>query len=191
MRIGISGWTYPPWRGVFFPKGLPQKDELAYAASKFNTIEVNGTFYRNQKPESFLRWHDATPADFVFAIKAPRFITHIQRLRHVESSLANFFASGVLRLGPKLGPILWQFPPSLKFDEALFSNFFALLPFCTENAAQLARLHDGRVKNAWTETDKRRKLRHAVEIRHDSFRDKTFNKTPAPPSYRPGMRRFG
>src|ERR1700757_3285738 len=128
MRVGISGWTYAPWRGVFFPKGLRHKDELSYAASKFNTIEINGTFYGNQKPDSFLRWHDATPDDFIFSIKAPRFITHIKRLRDVESPLANFFASGILRLGPKLGPILWQFPASLKFDEELFANFFALLP---------------------------------------------------------------
>jgi uncharacterized protein YecE (DUF72 family) len=177
IRIGISGWTYPPWRGVFFPKGLRQKDELSFAASKFRTIEVNGTFYGSQKPASFLHWFEATPDDFVFSVKAPRFITHIRRLRDVETPIANFLASGILRLGPKLGPILWQFPPSLKFNETLFANFFSLLPSTTEDAAQMAKQHDSRLKNqAWTETDKSRKLRHAVEIRHESFRDEAFIK---------------
>jgi uncharacterized protein YecE (DUF72 family) len=177
IRIGISGWTYPPWRGVFYPKGLRQKDELAHAAAKFSTIEINGTFYGSQKPDSFLAWREATPEHFVFSVKAPRFITHIRRLRDVGTPLANFLASGVLRLGPKLGPILWQFPPNLKFDEALFANFFALLPSDTERAANLAKQHDSRIRHqGWTETDQRRKLRHAVEIRHDSFRSKTFIK---------------
>jgi uncharacterized protein YecE (DUF72 family) len=176
-RIGISGWTYPPWRGVFYPKGLRQKDELAYAASKFRTIEINGTFYGSQKPDSFLRWRETTPDDFVFSVKAPRFITHIRRLRDVRTPLANFLSTGILRLGPKLGPILWQFPPTLKFDEALFAEFFAMLPSDTEAAAELAKQHDSRSKNpAWAETDKSRKLRHAVEIRHDSFRDEAFIK---------------
>jgi uncharacterized protein YecE (DUF72 family) len=177
IRIGISGWTYPPWRGVFYPKGLRQKDEQHYAASKFRSIEINGTFYGNQKPDSFLRWSAATPDNFMFSVKAPRFITHIQRLRHAKISLANFLASGILRLGPKLGPILWQFPPSLKFDEQLFADFFDILPKDTESAVVLAKQHDSRMDNrAWTETDNRRPVRHAVEIRHESFRDIAFIK---------------
>jgi uncharacterized protein YecE (DUF72 family) len=175
IRIGISGWTYPPWRGVFYPKGLKQKDELPFAARKFRTIEINGTFYGLQRPKSFDSWRDMTPEGFMFSVKAPRFITHIQRLRGVEVSVANFLASGLLRLGPKLGPILWQFPPSLKFDPEIFETFLALLPHDTEHAASLARKHDARVNGRdWCETDHKRKLRHAVEIRHESFRDKNF-----------------
>ena len=116
VRIGISGWTYPPWRGVFYPKGVPQKRELEYAASQFNSLEINGTFYGMQRPDAFADWADRVPDDFMFAVKAPRFITHIRRLRDAETPLANFIASGLLRLGPKLGPILWQFPPFFRFD---------------------------------------------------------------------------
>jgi uncharacterized protein YecE (DUF72 family) len=174
-RIGISGWTYPPWRGVFYPQKLRQKDELAYAASKFRTIEINGTFYGMQNPGSFLKWFEAVPDDFVFSVKAPRFITHIRRLRDVETPLANFFASGILRLGHKFGPILWQFPPSMKFDENLFAAFFALLPQDTDSAVRLAHRHDARLtKGVWTQSDEKRRVRHAVEIRHESFRTKAF-----------------
>lgn len=180
IRIGISGWTYPPWRGVFYPEKLRQKDELAYASSKFRTIEINGTFYGSQKPESYLKWYEATPKDFVFSVKAPRYITHILRLREVETPLANFFASGILRLGEKLGPVLWQFPPSMKFDEKLFAAFFAALPQDTDQAVLLAKRHDSRSTRlkgkTWLETDKKRRLRHAVEIRHESFRDENFVK---------------
>jgi uncharacterized protein YecE (DUF72 family) len=175
IRIGISGWTYPPWRGVFYPKGLKQKDELPFAARKFRTIEINGTFYGLQRPKSFDSWRDMTPEGFMFSVKAPRFITHIQRLRGVEVSVANFLASGLLRLGPKLGPILWQFPPTLKFDPEIFETFLALLPHDTEHAASLAGQHDARMNGRdWCETDRKRKLRHALEIRHESFRDKNF-----------------
>ena len=106
IRIGISGWTYKPWRGVFYPEKLRQQDELAFAASKFRAIEINGTFYGLQQPKSFARWRDETPADFVFSVKAPRFITHTKRLRDVKAPVANFLASGLFQLGPKLGPIL-------------------------------------------------------------------------------------
>jgi uncharacterized protein YecE (DUF72 family) len=175
VRVGTSGWTYPPWRGCFFPKGLPQRQELAYAGSVFRAIEINGTFYGLQKPDSFARWAEATPDDFSFAVKAPRFITHILRLREAEIPLANFFASGVLRLGAKLGPILWQFPPSFSFDPVQMQAFLALLPQDTEAAAALAARHDGHLKGrAWLKTDRRRPLRHAVEIRHESFRDADF-----------------
>ncbi|GGA80109.1 hypothetical protein GCM10011491_04250 [Brucella endophytica] len=175
IRIGISGWTYARWHGVFYPEGLPQRQELAYAAEQFPSIEVNGTFYGLQRPESFARWSKATPDDFVFAIKGSRYITHLRRLRDVETPLANFLASGLLRLGPKLGPILWKFPPSLKFDPELFDAFLALLPHDTDEASALARRHDARLEGrAFTESDATRPLRHAVEIRHDSFRSPEF-----------------
>lgn len=176
IRIGISGWTYPPWRGVFYPEKLRQKDELAYAASKFRTIEINGTFYGTQKPPSFLKWFEAVPEDFMFSLKAPRYISHILRLRDAQTPLANFLASGLLRLGPKLGPLLWQFPPSLKYDKALFETFFALLPHDTEAAVKLAGQHTRPKTSVWLETDKNRSFRHAVEIRHESFRDESFIK---------------
>ena len=175
VRIGISGWTYRPWRGVFYPKGLPQKRELAFAAETFPTIEINGTFYGTQRPESYARWGDETPESFVFAVKGPRYITHLRRLREVEAPLANFLASGPLRLGPKLGPILWQFPPSFRFDAERIEAFFELLPKDTEAAAEIARHHDERYAGrAWTKTDRKRPLRHAMEIRHDSFLDPAF-----------------
>ncbi len=175
IRIGISGWTYAPWRGVFYPKDLPQARELAYAARQFRSIEINGTFYRLQRPQSFIRWREATPEGFVFSLKAPRYITHVRRLRDVEGPIANFLASGLLGLGPKLGPILWQFPPNLRFDEGLFDRFLGMLPHDTETAADLAKRHDAKVaQHADTETDKKRPMRHAVEIRHESFRDAAF-----------------
>jgi uncharacterized protein YecE (DUF72 family) len=175
IRIGVSGWTYAPWRGAFYPKGLAQKRELAHASSVFPAIEINGTFYGLQTPDSFARWADETPDDFVFAVKAPRFITHIKRLRDPAIPLANFFASGILRLGRKLGPILWQFPPSFHFDAALLDAFLGLLPHDPEEAGACATLHDDRIKaRAWLRPDGVPKLRHAVEIRHDSFRDPAF-----------------
>ncbi|HEY4249733.1 MAG TPA: DUF72 domain-containing protein, partial [Roseomonas sp.] len=171
IRIGISGWTYASWRGVFYPKGLPQRQELAYAARQFPALEINGTFYGLQRPESFARWDAETPDGFVFAIKASRYITHMRRLREVETPLANFFASGLLRLGAKLGPILWQFPPRMAFDPERFRSFLALLPRDTDQALALARRHDARLAGrAWLTCAVRQPLRHAVEIRHDSFR---------------------
>jgi uncharacterized protein YecE (DUF72 family) len=175
IRIGISGWTYAPWRGVFYPKGLPQKRELSYAASIFPSIEVNGTFYGLQRPESFARWRDETPDDFVFAIKGSRYITHLRRLRDIDTPLANFMASGILRLGPKLGPILWQFPPNMAFDPVLFRAFFEKLPQSTKEAEALARHHDARLNGRdWLQSDGDRPMHHAVEIRHESFRAPGF-----------------
>lgn len=175
VRIGLSGWTYAPWRGHFYPKGLAQKRELSYAADQFPALEVNGTFYGLQKPEVFERWEEAVPDDFVFAIKGSRYITHVLRLRDVETPLSNFLASGLLRLGSKLGPLLWQFPPSFRFDAALMEKFLKLLPKDTQEAAGLAKRHDKHLDGrAWVETDQKRPLRHAVEIRHDSFRDPAF-----------------
>jgi uncharacterized protein YecE (DUF72 family) len=171
IRIGISGWRYPPWRGVFYPKGLPQKEELAYASRQFPTIEINGTFYSLQRPERFASWYSATPEDFVFAVKGGRFITHMKKLRNVEAPLANFFASGVLRLKEKLGPILWQFAPNFAFDEPRFDDFLSLLPRDTAAAVRLARSHDQRVADrSWIGRGlPAREIRHAVEIRHQSF----------------------
>jgi uncharacterized protein YecE (DUF72 family) len=175
IRIGISGWRYRGWRGEFYPAGLRQKDELAYASSKFTTIEINGTFYSIQRPASFAAWSEATPDDFVFAVKGPRFITHMLKLTRAGTPLANFFASGVLRLGSKLGPILWQLPPNLSFSSERLEEFFDLLPRSSEAANQLARRHDTKLKGrAWLKADKDRRVRHAVEIRHESFKTPEF-----------------
>lgn len=177
IHIGVSGWTYAPWRGHFYPEGLVQKNELAFAARQFPALEINGTFYGLQKPDAFERWMQATPDDFVFAVKGSRYITHMRRLRDIETPLANFLASGLLRLGKKLGPLLWQFPPSFRFDAGLMEDFLALLPQDTQAAAALARKHDDRLEGrAWLQVDAKRRLRHAVEIRHESFRDPAFVK---------------
>jgi uncharacterized protein YecE (DUF72 family) len=176
-RIGISGWRYPPWRGVFYPPGLPQHRELEYASHAFPTIEINGTFYSLQKPESFDRWYHDTPPGFVFSVKGARYITHIRRLREIDGPLANFFASGIFNLREKLGPILWQFPPSFRYDPERLKHFFELLPRDTKQALSLARRREphmaGRVRLA---VDANRILRHAIEIRHASFIDESFVK---------------
>jgi uncharacterized protein YecE (DUF72 family) len=175
IRTGISGWRYIPWRWRFYPKGLRQKDELAFAASQFGAIEINGTFYSLQSPQSFQAWAAATPDDFVFSVKGPRFISHMLKLRNAEIPLANFFANGVLALGPKLGPILWQLPPTFRFDPAKLEAFFKLLPKDTKMAANLARRHDHRVDGrTYLAIDRKLSLRHAIEIRHDSFRTPDF-----------------
>ncbi|AOW91596.1 hypothetical protein BFN03_19900 [Rhodococcus sp. WMMA185] len=170
-RVGISGWTYPGWRGDFYPEGLAHRKELAYAAGRLTTIEINGSFYALQKPASYAKWHDETPDDFVFAVKGSRYITHMKRLADVEAALPNFFASGVLALGPKLGPFLWQLPPTLEFDEARVSRFLERLPRTTDVLARLAREHDDKLRDgsALTECDASRPVRHAVEVRHRSF----------------------
>lgn len=175
IRVGISGWRYTPWRGVFYPSTLPQRLELWYASRILSTIEINGSFYSLQRPEYFAQWHDETPDDFVFAVKGPRFITHMKRLRDVETPLANFFASGVFNLRSKLGPILWQLPPQFRFDEAKLKGFFDLLPVDTAQALALARKRDYRLKGrARLAIDACRPMRHAIEIRHESFRDERF-----------------
>jgi uncharacterized protein YecE (DUF72 family) len=169
-RIGISGWTYKGWRGVFYPPELPQKRELEHASRAFNSIEINGTHYSLQRPSSFQKWYEQTPDDFVFSIKGSRFITHMKKLRGVETALANFYASGVLRLREKLGPFLWQLPPNLGFDATRLEEFFALLPRDTAAAARLARQHDAKLKtSAVTESGGDRRLRHCIEVRHSSF----------------------
>lgn len=175
LHIGISGWRYPPWRGAFYPPDLPQRRELEYASRQFRSIELNGSFYSLQRPRSYALWHAQTPRGFVFAVKAPRYITHVLRLREIDRPLANFFASGLFELREKLGPILWQFPPSLRFDQGLFEDFLSKLPRDTEAAADLARRREPRMRGRCTLTiDRRRRLRHAVEIRHESFCDPRF-----------------
>lgn len=171
IRIGLSGWTYKGWRGGrFYPEGLPQRSELAWAAVRYGAIELNGSFYSLQRPDSFGRWYAQTPAGFQFAVKGPRFITHMLKLRRARTPLANFLASGLLRLEEKLGPVLWQFPATLPYDAGRFEEFFRLLPRDTHAALDLAREHDHRLRGrAWLRTDARRALRHAVEIRHASF----------------------
>lgn len=170
LRIGISGWRYKGWRGKFYPKDLPQRRELEFVASKFNTVEINGSFYSLQLPSSYKRWYDATPANFVFAVKGARFITHMKKLRDVQTPLANFFASGVLALREKLGPILWQLPPNFGFDAGRLRDFFQLLPRDTGAAAKLARKHNDKLKaRAFAKIDVSRPLRYAIEVRHRTF----------------------
>jgi uncharacterized protein YecE (DUF72 family) len=173
--IGISGWTYAPWRGVFYPKGLAAKDELGYAASKFRSIEINGTFYRLQNPKSYEKWYANTPEDFVFSIKGSRYISHVRRLKEIKQPLANFLASGPLCLKEKLGCFLWQFPPFVKLKDTRFEDFFALLPKSSGEAQILAKGHDDFVKDkAFTEIDVDRPLHHAFEFRHHSFFNEDF-----------------
>ena len=175
VRIGISGWRYEPWRGVFYPEDLVQRRELEYASRMLPTIEINGSFYSLQRPEYYAEWFDDTPEDFVFAVKGPKYITHQRRLKDVQVPLANFFANGVLELKHKLGPILWQFPPMLPFKPDRFEAFFELLPRDTEQALALAMDHDERVADRCSlQIDEPRPLRHAVEIRHPSFVDPAF-----------------
>ncbi|HEY0819385.1 MAG TPA: DUF72 domain-containing protein [Rhizobacter sp.] len=175
IRIGISGWRYEPWRGVFYPDKLPQRRELEFASRMLPTIEINGSFYSLQSPEFYAQWAADTPDDFIFTVKGPKYITHMRRLKDVETPLANFFANGLFELGSKLGPILWQFPPMLPFKPERFEAFFAQLPHDTEAAAAIAARHDRRVEGRTSLVpDAKRRMRHAVEIRHESFADPAF-----------------
>ena len=171
IRIGISGWRYAPWRGVFYPKKLAQKKELNFAANALSSIEINGTFYSLQRPSSFEKWATETPDDFVFAVKGPRYITHMRRLREVETPLANFLASGVLLLGKKLGPILWQLPSNFHCDISKMKDFLKLLPNDMGAANRIAQKHDKWLRNrvAFGDGPESRPVRHAMEIRHQSF----------------------
>jgi uncharacterized protein YecE (DUF72 family) len=175
IRIGISGWRYAPWRKVFYPPDLTQKRELEFASRVLPTIEINGSFYGLQRPASYLAWYDQTPDNFVFSVKANRYVTHVLRLENVENAMANFFASGLFHLKGKLGPILWQFPPSLRFEPERFERFLALLPHDTEAAVEFAALHrQGSDDRVYLGTDRKRPLRHAIEIRHKSFETPAF-----------------
>jgi uncharacterized protein YecE (DUF72 family) len=152
IRIGVGGWTYEPWRGTFYPKDLPQKRELEYASRQLTSIEINGTYYGSQKPASFSKWHDETPDNFVFSLKAPRYAMNRSVLAEAGNTIARFFASGVTELKEKLGPINWQFLPTKKFGLKDFEAFLKLLPPDAGGRA----------------------LRHVVEVRHDSFRTPEF-----------------
>lgn len=175
VRVGIAGWVFPPWRGTFYPKGLRQADELGHAARQFRTLEINGTFYALQRPDTYAAWAAAVPDDFIFSMKAPRLITHMKRLKEVEAPLANFLASGPLRLGRKMGPILWQLPPNLAFDAGRVEAWLALLPHDRTAAAALARRHEPRLDGrAFTEAGEPGPVRHAVEVRHASFAAPAF-----------------
>jgi len=173
--IGISGWRYVPWRGVFYPKGLAQARELDYASRQLPTIEINGSFYSLQRPESYAAWYAATPPGFLFAVKGNRFITHMLKLKDIEGPLANVLASGIFELREKLGPILWQFPEMVKFDPLRFEHFLSLLPQDTEAALERALQYQPRMEGKVSlAMDTRRPMRHAVEVRHESFRDERF-----------------
>jgi uncharacterized protein YecE (DUF72 family) len=175
IYIGISGWRYAPWRGVFYPEGLAQHRELEYASRQLPSIEINGSFYSLQRPESYAEWYQATPPGFVFSVKGNRFLTHVLRLRGIEAPIANVLASGMFELREKLGPMLWQFPPNFKFDPERMEHFLSLLPHDTETALEMARHHEPRMEGrAALAIDKKRKMRHAVEIRHESFIDEAF-----------------
>jgi uncharacterized protein YecE (DUF72 family) len=177
IRVGISGWRYAGWRGVFYPTGLPQRRELAYAASRLTTIEVNGSFYSLQRPSSWRSWAEQVPDDFLFAVKGPRFVTHMKKLNDVEAPLGTFLASGVLSLGDKLGPMLWQLPPNLGFHPDRLAAFFDLLPRRTSEAAAYAAAHHDASKlkePADTTCPVDRPLRHVLEVRHASFRTPEF-----------------
>lgn len=169
-RIGISGWNYRDWRGDFYPQSLRSADWLGFAASVFDTIEINGTFYSLRSPDDFRRWYDVAPDGFRFAIKGSRFITHNKRLEDPETSLANFFASGVLELRGKLGPFLWQLPGQLQFDTDRVDTFLEALPRDTRAARRLARRHDSRVGDvSYAPGSPNRRIRHVIEPRHASF----------------------
>jgi uncharacterized protein YecE (DUF72 family) len=175
VRIGVSGWRYRQWRGRFYPRGLPQRRELEYVAGLMNSVELNGSFYSLQRPASYQHWASVVPDDFLFAVKGGRYITHLKRLTGVETALANFFASGLLALGPKLGPVLWQLPPGLRFDEELLDAFLTRLPRTTYAAAELALGHDARLEGrTFTTPDAERLVRHVLEVRDESYRDPAF-----------------
>jgi uncharacterized protein YecE (DUF72 family) len=170
--IGTSGWNYPHWRGLFYPRGLRQRDELAYLAGQLSSVEVNGTFYSLTRPDACAAWRAMAPAGFPFAIKGSRYITHMLKLGKFQRPLGNFFAQGILRLGAQLGPILWQLPPMLPFSATRVRPFLAALPGDMAAAERWARKHDARTtgRASLTAPDGRRlRLRHAVEPRHASW----------------------
>ena len=175
VRVGISGYDYPRWKGHFYPPDLRRSRWLGHAASRFDTIELNGTFYRLKTPDVFRKWMAATPDDFVFAVKGSRFITHNLKLRRAGVALANFFASGVLALGRKTGPFLWQLPATYRFESERIDSFLRSLPRDSIEAAALARQHDGRVRSEpLTEAAESVSYRHAMEVRHASYFNREF-----------------
>ncbi len=170
IRTGTAGWVFAPWRGTFFPDGLVQKKELVYASSRLGSIEINATFRANQKPESFAKWAGEAREGFVFSIKGPQLVTHIKRLKNCEQELANFFASGPLALGAKLGPFIWQLPPNVSYNGDVLSAFLKLLPRTTADYVALAGKADERLKSKlFLTTDGVGPIRHAIEMRNASF----------------------
>ena len=175
VRIGISGWRYEPWRGVFYPARLAQRRELEFCGQHFPTVEINGSFYSLQRPEYYEAWYRETPPGFLFSVKGSRYITHLLRLKNIEKPLANFYASGLLNLRDKLGPFLWQFPQMFRYEPERLERFFELLPRNTVDALRLARRRDARMTGrSRLAIDARRALRHAIEIRHESFMNEEF-----------------
>ncbi|ACO46630.1 DUF72 domain-containing protein [Deinococcus deserti] len=171
VYVGTSGWTYRHWRGTYYPQGLVQRRELEYLAGQMASVEINGSFYSLQRPETYARWASQVPPGFIFAVKGGRFVTHMKKLRDVRQPLSNFFASGVLRLEDRLGPVLWQLPERLRFDAALIEDFLALLPRSTTEAARLAQEHSAHLEGrAWMDVQHELPIRYALEVRHDSFR---------------------
>lgn len=170
IRIGVAGWRYDGWRGNFYPEDLAQRRELEFASRQLNSIELNGTFYSTQRPNSFQTWRRETPEEFVFSVKGSQFITHIRKLENVETALANFLAQGMLILGKKFGPILWQLPPQFSFNLERLRHFFDLLPRTMKQAAAYARQRDEwMASRSWLDVEEDAPLRHAVESRHRSF----------------------
>jgi uncharacterized protein YecE (DUF72 family) len=171
VRVGISGWRYPAWRGDFYPKGLPQRRELEYAGEHLSSIEINGSFYSLQRATSYAAWRADVPDDFVFAVKGPRYVSHLKRLKDVDVPLANFFASGLLGLGPKLGPVLWQLPESFRFEADVLDAFLSGLPRTTTEAAEHAKRHDDKVpdERAVTRAEEDRPIHYALEFRSPTF----------------------
>lgn len=174
VEVGISGWTYKGWRGTFYPPKLSPKKELEFASRELPTIEINGTFYSLQRPSSYQHWYELTPPDFIFSVKANRYITHVKKLNAIEVPMANFISSGPLALKEKLGPFLWQFPPSMPFDPDKFETFLRLLPQDTEEALSLGKKADLPKERKFLKINQHHRLRHAVEIRHNSFLNPWF-----------------
>lgn len=171
VRVGISGWRYPAWRGGFYPQGLPQRRELEYAADHLTSIEINGSFYALQRPSSYAAWRAEAPEGFVFSVKGGRYVTHLKKLVDVDTALANFYASGLLALGPALGPILWQLPETLAFDAGRLDDFLGRLPTTATRMAELARAHDDKLAGdrALTTPEGDRAVHHALEFRSPTF----------------------
>ena len=175
IRTGIAGWVFPGWRkGAFYPEGLKQKEELHYASRALTTIEINATFYSHQKAASFEAWAAQTPDDFVFPVKGHQGITHIKRLKGVETLVANFLASGPLALGKRLGPFVWQLPPNMKFDPERIETFLKLLPQDPEALLARAKQHDEKTRVPYLDISGIETVRHAIEVRHESFADAAF-----------------
>jgi uncharacterized protein YecE (DUF72 family) len=170
IRIGVSGWSYKSWERSFYPPDLPRKRQLEYLTRRFDTVEVNSSFYSLKKPSVYAEWRETSPPGFVYAVKGSRFISHNKKLRDAEAPLANFLASGILALEDRLGPILWQLPASLRFDPDRIAGFVAMLPRDTEQLARLAKRHDHRVEGrSLLRPDRRRPVRHALEVRNETY----------------------